>query len=84
MGRHWCDNIIPAGLYGANHLEAAYFVQIFLPFKKSQNFNPSWENTPFEGRNKILRWIFHWVKTERAKYFGQVQFGAWVLLLLNT
>lgn len=68
----------------ANQLEAAYFVQIFWPFKKGQNLDPSWENTPFEGRNKILRCIFHWVKTEQAKYFDQVQFGAWVLLLLNT
>jgi hypothetical protein len=43
--------------------------------KINPNFNPSWENTLFDGRNIIPRRIFYWVKTERVKYFGQVEFG---------
>ena len=46
-------------LYGANHLEAATFVQFFSTVKKKTKFNPSCRNVLFAVPDKSPREIFN-------------------------
>jgi len=50
--------------------------------KINQKNNPSWENAPFDERNKSPRAIFIWLKIEGEVYFDDLQFGASSLIWL--
>jgi hypothetical protein len=64
-------------IYGAVHLEPAYFVQNFPTCKINLEFISFSGNAPFDERNSSSEQFFNWVKIEGVSISRLVQIGGY-------